>query len=523
MVRKCQVMTFALATALVAGGAMAAGAAAPRAANTVAAGVEVVSTHLPINLRDINTVTNPVIGPQFAVATCSCPGWDNGAFANDADSDGVASHLGGAYEDGIQAADDFYLCEGYVYKLNSISATMITNSLAGPTTKAKLEIYNDCNGCPSGNPIYTLTNFTKVDSGAPYMMNPDFRLVTYTFAINGTNTDPLNRSIYLKGGIYWVSVIGLTDGLGCTMQMFDASFWGSTGPGVKGSVPKKRLGVVGPHCDNNYRFVNDCGPDGWLPVDDCCFGCKDLNFVVCADACKILIDNGGADSANPAGSPSQFASTNLNANSRSADDFVVPPCTSLSICYIEGCVYTNCDPRIFTGAYEIYGNDCRHPSYTFGGTTLCSGTATKVVDLLFKLTLPVGITTKSYEAYRLEFHNVNCVLPGGAQYWISIGVRYTYSANERAFFCYNFDCRRPNCLIRWNPGMYLAPNAIIVPPSTTPWVSVNHDFSFLIAGNLTTTGVTSGTGSCAADYNKDGKVSVQDLFDFLGSYFAGCN
>ena len=29
-------------------------------------------------------------------------------------------------------------------------------------------------------------------------------------------------------------------------------------------------------------------------------------------------------------------------------------------------------------------------------------------------------------------------------------------------------------------------------------------------------------GTCAADFNKDGTLAVQDIFDFLGAWFAGC-
>jgi hypothetical protein len=524
MVRKCQVMTFAMATIIVAGGALAADKAVQQASAAISQGVAQATAMPSLSLRSINTVTGSLNVSNQAAATCSCPGWDNGSFANDSTSDGVASHLGGAYGSGAQAADDFYLVEGSFYKLNSISATLVTNSNPGVTTKAKCDIYTDCNGCPNGSPIYTLTDFTKVDDGTPYMMNPAYRLVTYTFPISANNLNALNRSIFLKGGVYWVSVYGLTDGLNCTMKMPDASFWGSTGPGVKGSVPKKRIGTGPDACTNGnqYTFINGCGSGGWAPVDDCCFGCKDLNFVVCATPCPILVDNGSAAGlygGTAAGSPSQFASTNLLANSRTADDFVVPPCTSINICYIEGCVFTNCDPTIFTGRFEIYGNNCRWPSYTFGGSTLCSGTATVVVDLGYAL----QANGKSYEAYKLEFHNPSCTLTGGSQYWISIGVQYTFSLNERAFFCQNWDCRRPNCLVRWNPGAYLAPNAQIVPPATTPWVTTGVDYSFTIAGTLSTGTSGNSSAACPADFNQDGKVSVQDIFDFLSAWFTGCH
>jgi len=527
-------MTFAMATVVVAGGALAADKAVRQTATPINEGAQQVAAtnaKMPLSLRAVSAVnSNLSVTNQAAAATCSCAGWDNGAFTNGPDSDGVASHLGGAFPSGVQAADDFYLCEGNVYDLKSISATLITTSNPGVTTKAKCEIYADCNGCPKGTPLYTLTDFIKTDDGTLYVNNmpgmvPPLRLVTYTFPIVSTNKDPLNRSIFLKGGVYWVSVVGLTDGLGCTMQMFDVSYWGSTGPGVKGSVPVKRLGVGPDSCTNgnNYTFIADCGPGGWSPVDDCCFGCKDLNFVVCADECKILVDNGVAagefPGSSPGGSPSQFATTGNLFNSRTADDFVVPNCKTLNICYIEGCVFTNCSPLIFTGRFEIYGNACRFPSYTFGGTTLCSGTATKIDDLGFDFI----VNNVKYHAFKLEFHHPNCILQGGSQYWISIGVQFTFSLNEKAFFCYNWDCRRRDCLIRWNPGAFLAPNAQIIPPATTPWVSTGHDFSFLIAGTLTTGTSGNSSATCAADFNQDGKVSVQDLFDFLSAWFTGCH
>jgi hypothetical protein len=520
MVRMCHVKMFAMATICMAGSAMAADRAALAAStNAKSTAFQSWMEQSPRGSDIATVVGNPADnGLQFAVANCLCRGWDNGDFSNDQNSDGIASHEGGAFANGIQAADDFYLCEGNIYKLNSISATVFTNSQPGIFTKARLEIYADCDGHPAcGAPLYVLKDFTTDDVGTPWMMNPAYRVVTYHFAIGPNNLDPINRSIYLHGGVYWISLVGISDGVKCAMGVMpDATYWGSTNGGVKGSVPQYRSGSPKNVCDVNKTYT--CN---WAPVD-CCFGCRDLAFVVCADECKILVDNGTAAGiragfGTPAGSPSQWAPQDSSNDERSADDFVVPPCNTFSICYIEGCVFTNCDPTKFIGHYEIYGNTCRYPSYTCGGTTLCAGTATKVVDLIFALT----INGKPYEAYRLEFHNVNCTLQPG-QYWLSISVEDNYNGLFRSFFCYNYDCNRA-CLIRWNPAMFLPPMCPLPPGAKTPWLSVGHDLSFLIAGTLTHVNASNSTGACAADFNGDGSATVQDLFDFLSAWFAGCH
>lgn len=565
MVRKCQFLTFAMTTALVAGGAFAADKAVKSAFAAISSdgGVASVNATGSISLADIRTVTDAVSEPSnLLAAICTCHGWNNGNFTNAVDAVGVQSHFGGALTNAIQAADDVYLNECSIWKLQSISADFITNSLSNPATmKAVCEIYADCNGCPTGKPLYKLTDFTYVDAGTPYLANPAYRIVNYKFSISSSNTDPRNRAIVLHGGVYWISIYKLSDNIGCTMPLMkDQSFWGASSPGVKGSTPKFRSSTSGNACTNTtYRFNDTCGPTGWRDVSNCCFGCRDLNFELCADECPIYYDNGiaaGYAGGVAGGSPSQFAIDdkgnvlNSDANSRTADDFPVPACNTLELCYIEGCIFTNCvlcdrtgDIGCFVGSYEIYGNICltkgNYPDYTWGGSNktagsqvgssgsiLCHGDATQAVDLGFAYSVtPIpGGGTISYEAYRLEFCTPNCTLPGGYQYWISIGARYNFSSLEAAFFCYNYDCTRLNCLIRWNDGKYLAPNAQVSPDTKTAWVPTGHDFSFLIAGVLRSSepGGSGATATCAADFNKDGKPTVQDLFDFLSAWFAGC-
>lgn len=446
-------------------------------------------------------------------AGCDCL-WANGDYAPG--GDGQASHLGGAIMHGAKAADDFYLCEGYVYDLESISAVLINNSFTADLHKAKLEIYADCNGCPDyvRGPLYVLEKGTKQQIGPA---NTDGYIpYEWTFRPSAETLEK-NQNIVLKGGTYWISVYGLTDGLCQSMNMCDASFWGVTNM-VKGSVAKKIFGTP----TGQWNQFSFSGP--WTSVEDCCVGCTDLAFTVCAKPCKILIDNGVArrqsTPSDIVGSISQFAPVWSTFDSRSADDFVVPPCDGVRICYVEGCVYTNC--RGFEGALEFYGNNCRFPSYSLGGSPIGGQTikATKVTDLGFD----VLQDNRSYDAYLLEFHDINLSLPdGGKQYWLSIGVKHTFSLNERAYFCYNDDCDR-DCLIRFNPGHVLTKATSVDPAytSTNGWKSVGNDFSFLIAIESATTGSGNATPACAADFDRDGTVNVVDLFGFLGAWFAGC-
>ena len=100
---------------------------------------------------------------------------------------------------------------------------------------------------------------------------------------------------------------------------------------------------------------------------------------------------------------------------------------------------------------------------------------------------------------------------------------FSFSINERAFFCYNDDCDRA-CLIRWNAGKVLTSTSIADGTVNTPgWHTVGHDFSFLIAADgVNSPGPIGGTPACTADFNRDGIINSQDIFDYLNSWFTGC-
>lgn len=518
MVRMCELMTFACATVLVAGSVASAADKIERA--DVRMDTKAVQQEIG-NARSFakNIVTDSSV---FGLGSgCVCNGWDNGAF-DPATGDGQLSHLGGASTFGAKAADDFYLCEGFVYQLESITVTLLTSSIE-VLAKAKLELYADCDGCP-GELLYTFEKSEYSPSLGTWGTDPSgnpIRIHNVTFRPQASEPQKAARNIVLHGGSYWISAYGLTDNQCASMNMCDVTFWGTAPRGtIKGSVAKKANGEP---CSGQTSWGQYCFGN-WRSVEECCIGCADLAFVVCARECKILVDNGYASrSADPAGSPSLYAPFNT-IDSRSADDFVVPPCAPVTLCYIEGCIYTNCAEQFLKGYFEIYGNDCKVPAYALAGTTngnsasgpvVASAEATKVVYLGYSVT----IDNRSLRAYRLEFHNVNQTLQGGRQYWISLMTKYTGSSNERTYFCYNDKC--DGCLISWNAGQYLArPVGMVMPPD---WVSVHKDFSFLVAIDRDTAPAGgSATPACTADFNRDGGVTVDDLFGFMNSWFTGC-
>lgn len=541
MVRMCDIMTLACATVMAAGTAATANdkAAAPIQAQPTA--VTPGSFQQAMGAGWTGLVTRGISDG------CECPDGANSWWNGEWDGlDGQVSHEGGGAPQGAVAADDFFLCDGYIHNLKSISVTVLNNSAFG-LTRARLEIYSDCNGCPA-DLLYVLKKHSVESQGSA---GNGFTEYVYTFDINDQQEgscpgeeirgdicstggiDPTCvRNIALRGGTYWLSVVGKTDG-----QMSDLTFWATTGSAtnapfneIKGSVAKKREGVAPANWNDPWIYEGS----EWTSVEECCVGCTDLAFRVCFESCKILLDNGSDYLAyGPQGGGSQFGArserSGLIRNSRAADDFVVPPCADFELCYIEGCVYTNCDPA-FRGFYEIYRNDCRLPDYEFGDSPLFTGMGTKRVCLGYEVSID-GVS--GLDAYRIEFHKIaGQVLESGQQYWLSIGVQDTFSFIERGYFCRNSYCDR-DCTINFNPGAVLDPNAGYIPGGVTEWTSTKEfparwgsngtDFSFMVAGNsLASVSGPNAEPACMADANNDGTVEVADIFTFLSAWFAGC-
>jgi hypothetical protein len=148
--------------------------------------------------------------------------WDNG------EADLVSGQLSQVNPDQGQpeTADDFYLCPGYVYTIDSITATLATDSPF--PNKARLEIYEDCNGMPGA----LITRIDTLDLTDKQLMIDDLRVYTARFYLGGLCIDGSDG----RGGgrTIWISVRGV--GLGIGPEQW---FWTTAGE----SVVRGRPGV----------------------------------------------------------------------------------------------------------------------------------------------------------------------------------------------------------------------------------------------------------------------------------------
>ncbi len=401
----------------------------------------------------------------------------------------------------FRVADDFYLLPGQIYNIHSIEGTMITDSTL---PKAQLELYRDCNGLPADPPIRTALQATSiVDTGSTFQGKHVLK-VRFEF------TD-----LWLRGGeSYWVSLIG--KGLGSPDEVW---FWGTAGNGI-GNQIKGRPGA--------FKSVI-AGRPNWTPIDspNCptCLGCTDFAFCVNADGCKILNDNG---TYLPSGTISLDGGQGPLFG-RTADDFVVPPCVTQQLCYIEAYIASNCPQA----RLSIYPGTCNTANATQGipGGIFPNGftpTYTLTPDRIVDTGQFATVNGIRYPILCLQFWNFGTINLTPGDYWVSAYGLSSGDLTQRAFFLYNQDCHRP-CLIKWSEGVVYGPAA----GQTSPfqWVrgstvfGTPHDYSFMIAVHdpaAPAAGAGLGNGVCAADFDGNGSVSAQDIFAFLASWFAGC-
>lgn len=440
--------------------------------------------------------------------------WDNGSTPPRApEFDGELSHLGGGMPVGAMAADDFFLCEGEVHRLTVISVELATNAVPG-LEKAKVQIYSDCNGGPD-KLLYKLTQFrTEFIRDLP----DGYRLLRFTFVVEEQD-DPAVRNLILRGGSFWLVAVGLTDN-----QPTNLTFWGATESPVRGRPAMKIIGTGTGATWDDFVF-----PGPWSLISECCLGCVDLAFRIDGESCKVLYNSGEADlTVAPGGIASEISES--TRDSRAAGDFVIPTCTTQRICYIESCVFTNCEE--FVGLAEVYPNACKVPG-ALPGAALHSVKATKVVDL----GRTINHSGRTLRAYRLVFDlsdDQAFELEGGS-YWLSVGVMDTFSAEERALMCYSARCGT-TCQVDFNTAASIE----MIPPVGSPshptgpttlgvWQAHgSRDVSFLIAGRELQNRSGSGASTtppdagCAADIDDDGRATVDDLFAYLDAFFAGC-
>jgi hypothetical protein len=423
---------------------------------------------------------------------CECF-WDNGVPPlNGTAINGQLSHLGGGAPLGAKVAEDFYLRPGELHRLHRFTGYMLSSSFS-QLRRARLEFYHDCNGEPAAEPFATFTN-SVVEAVTPSLGG--FDLITYSF-------DLCDAHLWLEGGrSYWVSLYGITDG-----QMSDLSYWAideASGPlAIAGRMPHKRDGVP-TGVWNEFDF----GP--WYAADECCLGCRNLAFNLRGESCKILWDNGGPDlGAGRGGSPS---GANRSRTSRTADNFVTPPCDVSEVCLIQAWIWTNCDP--VHGFISIYENDCKVPL----NAPLHTAVPTRVVPTGQTVT----IENQVFQGFRLELEYPNWILHEGRTYWLTAGAHSTGNFTTRSFFANAAaDCPTSCNVVRISPGVKRD-----IAPTATQWAPTDRDYAFRVAVRLPQTplAVVPGvpTPECAADVDGSGTVDVSDIFHFLSAWFTGC-
>ncbi len=411
----------------------------------------------------------------------------------------------------IKAADDFFLDQSCMHHITRFLGELLVRQ-SNPLNEfqAKLYIYEDCNGAPGRQIAQFDSDCPAFVSGAPN-----------GFSRYQVKFDLSNRCFWLRGGIYWASLVAIAPSQDTT---FEAS-WATVGlPGTPPTpIVKGRRPV----------FMN--GADPWSEFDPCCHPCSDLQFCLSGKTCPIIWDNGapflgGADAPTPPAPPFQVQGTRSEKstltvrNSRAADQFTITTCATEDICYLEGYIFTNCTG--FEVHLEIYENDCRKPQFMLPAALPVYyariADPANVIDLGYT-GLRVGTTP--VRAYKVIFCDwpTPLIFEAGRNYWISLSVRDSFTVNERAFFAHvkqSCDpCTTPT-VWKIDPGMEIAPGRQI--PN---WQSAGADFAFLFASKKPVDALLVSpppAAPCWVDLNYNDTVDVPDLFLFLSAWFSGC-
>ncbi len=434
------------------------------------------------------------------------PLWKNGDFDR---RDAQTSQVGADQDWNAFSritADDFYLCDGQIHAIDSVTGSLTTDAAV---PKALITIWADCNGRPDiTRPLAVLSSAPQVFEGRPIEANDGEVFIRETgdvfdgfriIAVEGRFAKP----VYLRGGAYWVSIIGFS-GTGNPSEQF---FWGTAGGASGDPVVKGRPGQF---YDSEVGY--------WEDIDLLCCGCTDFNFCIGGESCKLLFDNASPllnfDGSGP-GTPSLQNGANTATRSRSASDIVLPPCGRQEICYIEGYVWTNC-PRV---ALQFFEPGCSCPSDTRVGSEPYLADCT--TDTGHRYQIPgTGIELRLLKAQFFRFPAL--ALPPGKNLWVSLYALGDNTQNGRGYFAFGDRCNRP-CDVLFNGPCVRGPafdTGRWRHPDTAPCI---FDHALAVAVREAREVLPGASApACPADTNRDGALSVQDLFDFLGAWFAGC-
>jgi hypothetical protein len=377
-------------------------------------------------------------------------------------------------------ADDIYIRPTELAHLSHITAILIGDSII---PKARLRVYEDCNGLPS-TLLYTQDTTLLTDTGQRY---EGLRVFLADFAV----TDlwlPGKES----GRTYWVSISGIA------ATPTDQWYWASAGAGQIAGRP----GIF---------KAPGAGVPNWVGVNELGCGCTDFALRVEGDTCEVLWDN-GAPMVPESGTLSMLGPGTVEA--RAADDFVVPPCEDVTVCYLDATMYSNCLPLV--GQFEIFANSCASP----GDAPIATIPFTRTADLGYSVTIG-GVALRGYTVQALD---TALTLPAGRTYWLSVVGRASGGLNQRSLFAWSSDCAR--CASRMSPALAYGPAIHGAAPIT--WTPIDQSSGQTRALRFSV-GVKKRTGIgiaaapvCRADANRDGLVDTTDIFAFLNAWFAGC-
>ncbi len=477
--------------------------------------------------------------------------------------DGQISHLGGAAPNGAKAADDFTLALGALHQVNRVSARLLTTTTAADVAPVA-EIWSDSPGCP-GTLLYTLATVSVIETGQNFGTAFDGRIlrivdVSWTVALQAASA---SQVIVLPGGTYWLSVYGQSDNLGAASHMYDVTYWGTTGAGfpVVGSPAFKINGNPGQPA-GSYSFPTGCSSTAWQSVAaTCCLSATDLNF----ELCTIPVQPGTCCSSNGSCTfvaPVACASGSVWASGGTCTPNTCPT-TSCGTACPAGSTCSTINGGFETG--DLSGWTNTDPTYTSvpsgtgpGGQVAHSGThflstgptvtpAAEGISQTISAN-PGDIATISYyysndtrnmglNEFKVVFDGVTLIdLVNDAAH--SAWTRYTFTAMVThanptlSFLVYNgpaWDgiddvsvcvvssprgvcCRGATC----NAAIADQATCLGSIPAGSP------------AGVVWRTGSTacdatgnSTTPCCYADFDKNGTLTIADIFSFLSSWFAG--
>jgi hypothetical protein len=389
-----------------------------------------------------------------------------------------------------------------------------------PRPKARIDIYDDCNGRPGtllGSYAATLTPTGQTFSG-------------FTVYHVLAQTPDLWVDSGEGGRTIWVSPVGVGD------ANFADQWYFAT------SREQEVIGSAGA-----FKSASFGHPD-WVSVAQLPCGCTDFAFRVEGERCERLFDNGDASPVVPGGGgpASSIGASVLSSGQLSsaqiADDFVVGAQSDVLVCALRAIVYTNCDPVL--GGFNLYATRCE----TANGAPLLSVPFSRAVDLGYDVTVDGHLL----RAYRVEAFDLAWYLAGNQNYALSVFLTGSGSLNQRGLWAYAVDCDAPigaggvPCNIRFGEASARFPSSggWGGGGGSTNWLPISQTalspgvpraMNFQVAGRRLTRGCGSGDGNgngngtlppplpaCIADIDHSGDVTPVDLFLFLDAWFAGC-